>query len=212
MKVPAPSLAPILRSDTQGRLLARLLADPEAEYTLTSLAEWAQTSFPTVLREINRAEQAGIVTVRNVGRARLARANTDHPLFGPLRALIVATYGPPAAVAREFAELKGAHAVVLFGSWAARYRGEPGRAPNDVDVLVIGSPDHDAVDDAAERSERQIGLPVQATVRSLGQWRASRESFIREVKSRPLVTVLVEDADADVSNELERLEESGSWR
>ena len=49
---------------------------------------------------------------------------------------------------------------------AARYRGEQGRAPNDLDVLVIGSPDRDAVDDAAERAERVIGLPVQATVRS----------------------------------------------
>ena len=205
MKVAASSLAPILRSDTQGRILARLFEDPDAEYTLTELAEGADTSFPTAQREINRAAEAGIVTERRVGPARLVRANAAHPLFGALRQLLVATYGPPAVIAREFTGIDGALAVILFGSWAARYAGDPGRAPNDVDVLVLGDPDRDAVDDAAERAEQQIGLPVQATVRSLDQWNRGRESFITEVKRRPLVPVLIDDQHPDLARELERL-------
>jgi predicted nucleotidyltransferase len=202
MKVASPSLAPILRSDTQGRILARLFGDPDGEHTLSSLGEWAGTSFPTVQREIRRAEQAGIVTVRRVGPARLVQVNQANPLFAPLRQLILATYGPPVIVAREFAGLDGAEAVVLFGSWAARYAGDPGRAPNDVDVLVLGEVDRDAVDDAAERAEALIGLPVQATVRSVGQWRSAREGFIKEVKRRPLVPVLVDEREGELSREL----------
>jgi predicted nucleotidyltransferase len=205
MKVAVPSLAPILRSDTQGRILARLFGDPEAEYTLTDLADGADTSFPTTQREVNRAEQAGIVTVRRVGPARLVRANSAHPLFKPLRQLLLATYGPPIVVARQFANIDGAAAVILFGSWAARYAGEAGRAPNDIDVLVLGEADRDAVDDAADRAEREIGLPVQATVRSLDQWRRARESFITEVKQRPLVPVLVDEGHPDLGRELQAL-------
>lgn len=193
MKVQAPSLAPILRSDTQGRLLARLLTDPGRAYNLSELVEWAGSSMPTVQREVRRAEEAGIVTTEKVGPARLVRANPEHPLFGALRQVLLGTYGPPALVAREFEAIDGAEAVLLFGSWAARYLGQPGRAPNDVDVLVIGSPDGDAVDDAAERAERAIGLPVQATVRSASQWTGERDSFIREVKRHPLVVVLADD-------------------
>jgi predicted nucleotidyltransferase len=203
MKVMAPSLAPILRSETQGRILARLLSDPGAEHTLTSLAEWAGTSFPTAQREINRAEKAGIVTVRKVGQARLVRANPSNPLFAPLRQIILATYGPPIVIAREFAGLEGARAVALFGSWAARHAGDPGRAPNDVDVLVIGEVDREAVDDAAERAERGIGLPVQVTVRSPSEWEAG-ESFITEVKRRPLLMVLVDEED-EIALELAEL-------
>jgi hypothetical protein len=73
---------------------------------------------------------------------------------------------------------------------------------------VIGDPDHDVVDDAAERAEREIGLPVQATIRSLAQWAAAGEGFIREVKSRPLVPVLVDD-DPELRDELHRLERAG---
>jgi DNA-binding Lrp family transcriptional regulator len=195
MKVPASSLAPILRSDTQGRILARLLTDPTKSYSLSELVEWADTSMPTVQREVRRAEAAGVVKTEKVGPTRLARANPDHPLFDALRRIILATYGPPAVVAREFAHIDRADAVLLFGSWAARYLGQPGRAPNDVDVLVIGTPDRDDVDDAAERAERHIGLPVQATVRSPAQWSTDHDSFIREIRSRPLLVVLAHDLD-----------------
>lgn len=201
MKVPAPSLAPILRSDTQGRILARLLADPGKSYNLSELVEWAGSSMPTVQREVVRAGAAGIVTTEKVGPTRFVRANPDHPLFAALSQVVLSTYGPPAVIAREFQGIEGAEAVLLFGSWAARYLGQPGRAPNDIDVFVIGSPDRDAVDDAAERAERTIGLPVQATVRSRPQWAAARDSFIQEVKSRPLVAVL---ADDDLADELPR--------
>lgn len=205
MKVAAPSLAPILRSDTQGRILARLLGEPDAEHTLTDLAEGAGTSFPTAQREINRAEQAGIVSIRRVGPARLVRANAAHPLFRALQQLLLATFGPPAVIARRFAGIDGARAVVLFGSWAARYAGDPGRAPNDIDVLVLGDADRDAIDDAAEDAEREIGLPVQATVRSLEQWQGARESFITEVRRRPLLPLLVDENEPDLVQELTTL-------
>lgn len=194
MKVPAPSLAPILRSDTQGRILARLLADPDVGYNITELVAWAGSSMPTVLREIERAEAAGIVTSTRIGPTRVVRANPAYPLYRPLREIVLATYGPPSVIADEFAAIDGIETVVLFGSWAARYAGEPGRAPNDIDVLVVGNPDRDEIDDAAERAEHRIGLPVQATVRTKAQWDSERESFVREVKSRPLLTVLDNDA------------------
>jgi hypothetical protein len=202
MKVPAPSLAPILRSDIQGRILARLLTDPAQSYNLSELVEWARSSMPTVVREVGRAERAGIVTSEKVGPTRLVRANPDHPLYGPVRQIVLATYGPPVVIAREFQHVDGADAVLVFGSWAARYYGQPGRAPNDIDVLVIGDPDRDEVDDAAERAERTIGLPVQATVRTRAQWSSERDSFIEQVRARPLVVVL---ASADLTDELENV-------
>lgn len=190
MKVPAPSLAPILRSDAQGRILARLLADPAASYSLSDLAAWSKTSMPTVTREVRRAEQAGLVTSKKIGPVRNVKARVDHPLYDAVRRIIVATYGPPIVVAEEFARIAGARAVLLFGSWAARYLGEPGREPNDIDVLVIGDVDRDEVDEAAERAERGIGKPVNATVRTRSQWDSENETFAQQVKSRPLLFVL----------------------
>lgn len=195
------------------RLVARLLDDPAPEWNLTELVRRTGSSMRTISREVDRAERAGILRSRRTGPTRLVCADPRHPLHGALRQLVLGTYGPPVVVAETFDNLAGADAIVLFGSWAARYHGQPGRAPNDIDVLVIGSVDLDAIDDAAEASEARIGLPVQATARSRQSWLTADESFLREVRSRPLVPVLVGDA-TDVAADLEQLcrhEEHAPW-
>lgn len=121
MKVSPPSLAPILRSDTQGRVLARLFTDPSRSYSLSQLVEWAGSSLPTVQREVRRAEEAGILRSEKIGPTRLVRVNPEHPLHHAVRRIVLATYGPPALIAREFEDLENTDAVLLFGSWAARY-------------------------------------------------------------------------------------------
>jgi hypothetical protein len=71
---------------------------------------------PTVRREVDRAENAGIVTTEKVGPTRLVRANVVHPLHDAVRRIILATYGPPPVIADEFQGIDGVEAVLLFGS------------------------------------------------------------------------------------------------
>ena len=190
MKVAAPLLTPLLRSDVQGRLLANVFAAPEDEHSVTDLAARAKTSLTTALREVERAEAAGIVATRRVGNTRLVRADDRNPLFAPYRQILLATYGPPAILRQEFAEIAAIEGLFIFGSWAARYAGVPGPPPNDIDVMVVGKPNRAEVHDAAERAELRIGLPVQTTIRSLDTWRGQSDPFIGEVRSRPIVPAI----------------------
>ncbi len=192
MKVPVPTLNPVLRSDTQGRILARVFAAPDIGHSLTALMEHSKASMPTVIREVRRAEQAGLVETWKEGNVRRVRAQIRHPLYGAMSQIVLATYGPPVVVAEEFADVDGAEAVMLFGSWAARQAGQAGHTPNDIDILIVGNADRDAVDIAAERVEQRLGFPTQAVVRTRHQWDDADESFIRELKARPLYVVLVD--------------------
>jgi DNA-binding transcriptional ArsR family regulator len=189
MKSSWSSLAPILRSDVQGRILAVVMVDPETEHSLTDLARQVGTSQPTVLREIDRAEQAGIVTTRKQGQVRLVRANLSNPLYEPLAKIVITTYGPPAVLVDVLADIEDIDEAYLFGSWAARYQGAAGHWPNDIDVLVIGQPDRDEIYEAAEQAERRLGLPVQITLRTPAQWHDGDDAFVAEVKSRHLVNL-----------------------
>src|ERR671919_1553369 len=196
MRTEAPSLAPILRSATQGRLLAILAANPERSYGIRELAEAAATSPTTAQREIDRAETAGIVTSRHEGRNRRVRMNPAHYLYQPVRQILLATYGAAHVIIEEFSDLDDADRVILYGSWVARYEGHDGKPPNDIDVLVIGdNVDRLAVDQAADRAERRIGLPVQATIRGRNAWRQADDAFLATVKSRPHLTLLTNDDD-----------------
>ena len=192
MKVAVPLLAPVLRSVAQGNILAELFADPDTEHSITALAAGAHTSVQTASREIDRAEAARIVTSRRIGNTRLVRADATNPLYRPYAEIVLATYGPPAVLRQELASVGGVEKLYVFGSWAARYEGEPGRAPNDIDVLVVGDPDREEVYEAAERAERRLEVAVQVTIRSSADWESRSDPFIAELHSRPLVSLFEE--------------------
>lgn len=184
---------PIFRSDLQGRLLALLYVDPDAEFAISDLAERLGVHVSTVQREVDRLERAGLVTSRRIGRARLARADLTSPYSQELGALVRKVYGPVHVLARELAGVAGIEEAWIYGSWAARAHGERGPAPADIDLLVVGSPDPDTVDAAVARSEREIGIEVNVTILTPETWRSSREGFIRTVRSGRLIEVPVPD-------------------
>ncbi len=80
--------------------------------------------------------------------------------------------------------------MYLFGSWAARYEGVRGRPPADIDVLVIGRPDRDDVDEAAQQAGARLAREVNVTIRSAQWWAEGQDSFHHEVRRRPIVSVL----------------------
>lgn len=189
VQAPTPLLLPLLRSALQGELLAVVLLDPQREWSLTELAARVGASVSTAQREMTRAEQAGVVTSRRLGNTRLVRAQPS-PLTEPLTELLLRSFGPPQVIAEEFIDVSGVEGLYVFGSWAARYAGVSGRAPADLDVLVIGSPDRDALEEAAERAGHRLAREVNVTVRSRDWWLAGDDGFRVEVTSRPLVTLL----------------------
>ena len=201
MRSDAPRLLPVLRSQHQADLLAVLLLHPEQEYTIADLTQRLRIPQSTVSGEVRRLADADILTVRAVGRSRLVRANASSRLVGSLTELVTLTYGPHVVIADEFADLQDVASVVIFGSWAARYQGQRGMPPDDVDVLVVGAPDRIAMYGAAERAESRLGRPVNPTVCSPDQWAQPAEPFIVEVKSRPYVTVIDDAADATAGAE-----------
>lgn len=127
MQAPPPPLLPLLRSRLQAELLSLVLLTPEREWSLTELAERTEGSVSSAQREMARAEEAGVVSSRRLGNTRLVKASPS-PLTGPLTELLLRSFGPRQVVAEELADLGGIEAVYLFGSWAARYVGERGRA------------------------------------------------------------------------------------
>jgi len=59
----------------------------------------------------------------------------------------------------------------------------------DVDVLVIGEPGRDAVDDAARRAPDRLGREVNITIRSARWWKFGADGFRAEISRRPLISV-----------------------
>ncbi|MDR1293349.1 MAG: hypothetical protein LBK59_00075 [Bifidobacteriaceae bacterium] len=189
MRSELPELLPILRSQTLGQLLAWLLVHPDTEYTISELARTVGAKMTTAQRDIGHLAEAQLVTTRTVGRNRMIKANKDHPVFEPLSRVMEFTFGPAPIVAEAFAGVE-ADMVLIFGSWAARYHGEPGPPANDIDVLVIGKPARSEVYDAADAAQERIGLPVNPVLRTTAQWEIGEDKLVAQIRRSPFVVVL----------------------
>jgi hypothetical protein len=184
-----PPLLPLLRSRLQADILALVLLNPDREWTLTELATHVGAAVSSAQREVDRAEQTGVLASRRLGAARLVKAARS-PLTGPLTELLLKSFGPRQVIAEELAGIEGIGEAYIFGSWAARYAGEEGRPPADIDVLVLGAPDRDALYDAAQRARRSLAREVSVTIRSLDWWRTGHDGFRTQLTARPMVPVI----------------------
>jgi DNA-binding transcriptional ArsR family regulator len=191
---PSPALLPILRSQQQGEILALLLGDPDLELSLTDIATRLSAPHPSVYREIQRAEQAGLVTSRKVGNTRLVRANTGGPYYAGLADVLTRAFGVPAVLAEVLRGVAGITATYIYGSWAARHEGQPGQRPvGDIDLLVLGAPDRDQLYAALSAAEQRLGRPVQATIRDRTWLDSGTGAFHDTITSRPLLRLPLPD-------------------
>lgn len=188
MKEQPPILAPVFRSDGQARLLSEVLLAP-GELSISEAAAGAGLPYGTAYGEAQRLLRAGIFQERKVGRARMLSPNPNSPLVEPLRSIALVVTGPAVLLAQEMSQIPGITSAFIYGSFAARSRGHDGPAPNDIDVMVIGAPDVDAVYQACARVEKRVGRPVNPTILSENEY-AEDSGFLRHVRENPTVLVV----------------------
>lgn len=139
-----------------GRILHRLAIVAE-DLSGRRLAELAGVPVASAARVLAELESIGLVTARNVGRARLYRVNRAHVLWGPIEAIMAA----PARIEQLAAESVVAHVgdratLATFGSFA---RGDAGPL-SDLDLLIVW--DESVTDEEREETldavHQQIGV------------------------------------------------------
>lgn len=120
---------PLFRSEHQLHLLGELFIYASDARSVSELSDVTGIPQATISREVARLEEAGLLRSSRRGRLRLVEADDRLPYHHELRALLLKTIGPVAVLAHKLAEVAGIDQALIFGSWAARYHGEPGPAP-----------------------------------------------------------------------------------
>jgi predicted nucleotidyltransferase len=184
----ASTLLPVLRSEALARVAAAILLSDEPRH-VRRIATETSLPYSTVQREIDRLEQAGLVRTTRTGVARIVTIDDRYPYLAEVRALLLKAYGPIAILGELLDGVEGVDEAYVFGSWARRYEGEWGPAPRDIDLLVVGSPSVDRIDDVAADAEHRLGQRVQPTVVSSAEWREPASGLIRTIKDGRLVRV-----------------------
>ena len=186
----APALVPLFRSEQQLRLLSVLFAEATDELPINVLAERAGVAQATASREVARLAEHGLVVTRTLGRNTLAAANWDLPWARELRSILIQTVGVLGRLSDALKSVAGVEEAYVFGSWAARYTGEAGPPPRDVDVLVIGDARLRDVRRACNAVERDLRVEVNPVVVGREEWATDDgNAFVEQIRSQPLVTI-----------------------
>jgi predicted nucleotidyltransferase len=146
----------------------------------------------SVYQEVERLIGAGILAERRSGNRRYLHANERHPLFRPIREIVLKTTGV-ADVLRQALGTQGIDLALVFGSIAA----DAPKAGSDVDLLIIGSIGlREAVrrlSDAQEHLGREVN-PVVWTRSELQRRRKDGDAFLRRIARAPVIPVVGEEA------------------
>lgn len=174
-----------------------LFLNPEKSFTIAELARAAGTPYASAHREVSRIATMGLATALKRGQAVEVQARRDTPMFRPLAEILTLTYGPAVVIPNYLEGISGIERAYIYGSWAARHLGEPGDAPGDIDLLLVGNPSRGQIHEAVRLAGTAIAREVNARIVSTAAWAASEtDPFLRTVTQRPLVELELANAGA----------------
>jgi len=188
----APPLMPIFRSPLQAEVLLHVLvanpADPAP--TAADLARRLDRPEPSVAREVRRLLSTGVIRGERRGRLVLLHPDETNPATEPLRQLLTVTFGPSVHLRHALKGQVGIEAAYVHGAWAARYAGQPGAAPAEIGLVIIGSPDRPQVDRVLHDAQATLHRPIAVTYVTPRRWSVADVPFLAQMKAGPLTPVV----------------------
>ncbi len=133
---------------------------PELPIHLRGAVREFKEEINAVRRELNRLEEIKIVVTERRGNRKYYKLNLDHPYFDDLLSLMHKTFGLGGDLLKAMKKLGDIKYIVLTSSYT---KGIP-LEPNDIDLVVIGNPDLNFLDEIVTLAEKRIGRQINYTV------------------------------------------------
>ncbi|MFZ4559639.1 MAG: ArsR family transcriptional regulator [Saprospiraceae bacterium] len=169
----------LISSQTRIKLLLKFFLNSETTAYLRGLESEFGESSNGIRLELNRLEEAGMLVSALEGNKKLYRANTQHPLFSELQALVRKHLGIDQIIAEIVERLGNLEAVYLIGSFA---RGVDAR---EVELILIGEVDTAYLHDLTAKAEALIKRKIRCSlypVEKIGQ-----EDILNNQQTKPLL-------------------------
>ncbi|MDP3845394.1 MAG: nucleotidyltransferase domain-containing protein [Pseudomonas sp.] len=184
-------LSDALFTSTQQKVLGLLYGRPDQSFYANEIARWAQVGKGSLMRELKRLHQAGVLTMSRQGNQTHYQANQACPIYSELLGIVRKTFGIGEQLRAALAPLAGQLAwAFVYGSIAKG----AAHAGSDIDLMLIGEDLH--YSDLMERLlplEEQLGRTINPTLYTLADWHAKHaagNSFVQRVEQQDKLTII----------------------
>jgi predicted nucleotidyltransferase len=199
MKATKVSLSDLLfPAQNRRKALMLLLLHPERSLHVREIARLASAPAGTMVKELDRLHDVGLLAKERVGNQVQFSANRNHPVFTELVALLQKTVGLADILTEALAPLAARlRFAFVFGSMARGTEHEG----SDVDVLIVGDVDFASVLNALYDAQAKLQREINPKVLSPQEWtdRAqSGSSFVHDVLAKPKIFLIGGEDDLGV--------------
>ena len=183
----------LFTSRVRVRLLTLFLTHPTEAFYIRQIARLTGETYNNVRLELQNLAQIGLILSERRANATYYQANVDHFLFPELKRIILKTTAVGDRLREALSALGNVRVAFIYGSTA---RGTE-LASSDIDLMVIGDVDLDALDGVIDNIEEEVGRAVNYTLFSVGEWQErlnQGHSFVTDVLNHEKV-FLIGDED-----------------
>jgi predicted nucleotidyltransferase len=172
------------------KVLALLMLNPQRWLHLRELARLTDSSPGTLKKELDALTSVGLLRFQKVGNQTQFSANTEHPVFPELSALVRKTTGLRDVLALALAPLASQIEVAfVFGSLAKATEGPQ----SDVDLLLIGDVTFGQVANAVYDAQLLLAREINPKVMNRVEWsdkKNAKNVFIQELMDKPKIFIV----------------------
>ena len=165
-------LVSLIGSKTRAEIFRLLFQRAGIELYLRELQRRSGLSIRPVQQELSKLAQMGLVKLRSDGNRIYYGANTEHPLFPEIRAIVEKTSGVVSSLENALAG-PGVDLAFVFGSVGAG----KARPDSDLDLFVVGNI-------GLRRLVKRLGGMSERVGRVINAHVMSKEEFSRKAQTK----------------------------
>jgi len=187
----------LFTSKVRVRLLTLFLTHPAEAFYIRQITRLTGEAYNNVRQELQNLAQLGLILSERRVNATYYQANVEHFLFPELKRIILKTEAVGDRLREALLTLGDIRVAFIYGSTA---RGTE-VASSDIDLMVIGEVNLDALDRAIDRLEEGVGRTVNYTLFSTVEWQervSQGQSFITDVLTHEKVFLIGDEDDLPI--------------
>ncbi len=171
-------LADLISSKTRIKLLLKFFLNSRSSSHLRALADEFDESTNAVRVELNRLEEAKMLSSTVSGNKKIYSANISHPLFGDIQQIVRKHLGIDQLILQIIERLGDVHEVYLIGPFAS------GNNCPIIDLLIIGDVQLDYLAQLTVKAEALVHRKIRYINYTMKEWDAE---MIEEFEGHPLL-------------------------
>jgi len=186
-------LSALITSKVRLKLVVLFLTHPEERFYQKQLIRDIGLSSAQLQSELRKLKEAGFLTSTREANTRYFQVNKRNPVYPELKSIVFKTVGLADYLTNALREIGSIEVALIYGSVAKNVES----ISSDVDLLVIGDVDMNALHEAIDTAEEAIGREINPTIYDRKDWEGRvkiEQAFACDILANPKI-FLIGDED-----------------